>query len=85
MPPNLLEDSFEEETTLWIGSDVLHFLCMKIYIIQGYITQLFSFIITTSRQPTLPVVPGFIFREKIKIVCGWEHLIHLLSARLFAV
>jgi hypothetical protein len=32
----------------------------------------------------LPAVPGFICREKIKIVCGREHLIHLLSARLFA-
>jgi hypothetical protein len=31
MSRNLLEDSFEDETTLWIDFDILHFLCMKIY------------------------------------------------------
>jgi hypothetical protein len=85
MSQNPLENSLEDETTLWIDSDVLPFLCMKIYIIQAYITQFYSFITPTSRQPTLPAVPGFIFREKIKIVCGREHLIHLVSAQLFAV
>ncbi len=63
MPQNLLEDSFEDETTLWIISDALHFLCVKIYIIQAYITQFYSFITPTSRQPTLPALKGFIFRE----------------------
>jgi hypothetical protein len=85
MPRNLLEDSFKDETTLWVNSDVLHFLCMKIFIIQAYITQFYSLITPTSQQSTLPAVPGFIFREKIKIVCGREHLIHLLSVLLFAV